>query len=76
MRGRFDSYAKRSPRLDCPHGRTLDLAQTPTRLCALPRERRERIVNWGYALCDAGMRTWVDPQLPEPAGFPFPAVKV
>jgi len=33
---------------------------------------RERIINWGYALCDAGMRAWVDTTLPPPNDFPYP----
>lgn len=71
MRGKFHKYPGRSPKLDCPYERTLPLAETPTRLAAMPRELRERIVNWGYALCDAGMRSFMDPGLTEPAGFPF-----
>ena len=35
-----------------------------------------RLINWGYAICDAGMRTWVEPDAPQPADFPYPAVGV
>ena len=34
---------------------------------------QERLINWGYAACDAGMRAHVDPALPAPGGFPYPA---
>lgn len=57
--------------LPCPRERTLRLARTPTRLARLPRRRRERLVNWGYAACDAALRAHVDPSLPDPAGFPY-----
>jgi NTE family protein len=37
---------------------------------------QERIINWGYAVCDAAIRTHVDPTAPLPAGFPYAAVGV
>jgi NTE family protein len=33
---------------------------------------QEHLINWGYAICDAAMRKWVDPALRAPAGFPYP----
>jgi NTE family protein len=71
MRGDITDYGA-AGKLDCPLERTYDLATTPTRLAKLPRERQRRIINWGYALCDAAVRTWVDPSLPPPVGFPLP----
>lgn len=56
--------------LSCPRDRTLELAATPTRLKRLPDERQERLINWGYAVCDAAMRTYVDKSLPQGA-FPY-----
>ena len=47
-------------------------AATPTRLAAIPEVQRHRIVNWGYAAADSVLRSFVDPALPEPAGFPLP----
>lgn len=35
---------------------TLRLADTPTRLKRLPKERQEQLMNWGYAVCDAAVR--------------------
>ena len=58
--------------LPCPHERTLALADTPTRLRALKDRRQEALINWGYAVCDAAMRRWVDPMLAPPKGFPYP----
>jgi NTE family protein len=62
------------PTLPAAQERTLELAQTPTRLAALPLELRHRLVNWGYAVCDAAMRAHVlpKPPLPPPTEFPFP----
>lgn len=43
----------------CPHEKTMLLADEPTRLGKIPAIRQERIINWGYAVCDAAMRRWV-----------------
>ena len=58
--------------LPCPAALTLALANVPTRLRALDPTTQERLINWGYAVCDAALRTHVDPALPVPPGFPFP----
>lgn len=58
--------------LDCPHDRTMALAQTPTRLKRLDDTSQERLINWGYAVCDAALRKHVEPTLPKPSTFPFP----
>jgi NTE family protein len=58
--------------LPCPFARTLELASTPTRLRRMEPELQERLVNWGYAVCDAALRKHVDPLVPRPAGFPYP----
>jgi NTE family protein len=34
---------------------------------------QERLINWGYAVCDAAMRRHVVPHAVAPAGFPYPA---
>jgi NTE family protein len=62
--------------LPCPLARTTELAQTPTRLKRLDDERQERLINWGYAVCDAALRKHVDPSLAKPADFPYPRVGV
>lgn len=58
--------------LPCPLPRTTELAQVATRLADLSGELQERLINWGYAICDAAMRRWVDPSLPPPVAFPYP----
>src|SRR5262249_6717746 len=57
---------------ECPHATTLTLADVPTRLAALDDALQERLINWGYAICDAAIRRHM---LPRPAGpaprFPY-----
>lgn len=62
--------------LPCPRDRTLLLAEIPTRLAAMPDILQERLINWGYAVCDAGLRRHVDPTLPPPNGFPYPSAGI
>jgi NTE family protein len=57
--------------LPCPFDRTTVLANTKTRLKRLDEITQERLINWGYAVCDAAMRRWVDSTLPKPVTFPY-----
>jgi NTE family protein len=58
--------------LACPAERTAELATIPTRLASMPDDIQERLINWGYAICDAAIRRWFDTNLPAPTGFPYP----
>jgi len=58
--------------LACPYEQTQALAATKTRLESMPDPLQERLINWGYAVCDAAMRRHVDTSSPAPAGFPYP----
>ena len=58
--------------LPCPPDRTLALARTPTRLRRLPSALQERIVNWGYGICDAAVRKHLGSDIGRPLGFPYP----
>jgi NTE family protein len=62
--------------LRCPIDATMKLAETPTRLQAMNDLLQERLINWGYAVCDAALRKYVNPAISAPADFPFPAAKV
>jgi len=62
--------------LPCPFEETLRLAETATRLKKLSDARQMRLINWGYAVCDAAIRAHVDSSLIAPDGFPFPDVAV
>jgi NTE family protein len=58
--------------LDAPYAKTALIASTPTRLKALDSSSQQRLMNWGYSVCDAAIRKHLDPALPAPVGFPFP----
>lgn len=62
--------------LPCPFDRTTRIAGTATRLRRLDEERQEQLINWGYAVADAGLRRYWDPAIAAPAGFPYPAAGV
>lgn len=59
-------------KLPCPHEQTSELADIPTDLAAKDEITQRRLINWGYAICDAGIRSWVEDGLPSPHGFPYP----
>ena len=58
--------------LACPYQKTQELAALPTRLWKFSSQHQERLINWGYAICDAAMRKYVDANLPNNAKFPYP----
>jgi hypothetical protein len=62
--------------LPAPYAATIRLAEIPTRLQRMETVVQERLINWGYAVCDAGLRKHVDTALPAPAGFPYPSAGV
>jgi NTE family protein len=62
--------------LPCPHKQTLVLAETPTRLQKMDSVLQERLINWGYAVTDAAIRTHLTPTAPVPLPIPYPAVGV
>ena len=62
--------------LPCPHDVTLRIAAMPTRLGKMDGAVQERLINWGYAVCDAAMRSHVEPSLSAGGEFPYPATGV
>jgi NTE family protein len=62
--------------LNCPFKATLALANVATRLQRLEADLQERLINWGYAVCDAALRRHVDGSLPAPGGFVYPGAAV
>jgi NTE family protein len=62
--------------LQCPIEQTMALARLSTRLAALDASTRQRLVNWGYAIADAGLRSYADRTRDAPTQFPYPAVGV
>lgn len=61
--------------LPCPREKTAALASTSTRLKGMDTVLQDRLINWGYAVCDAAVRTHVAPS-PPPAGFAYPMAGV
>ena len=49
------------------------LAHVPTRLKALDTGQQGRLINWGYALCDAALRTRAAVSVAAATTFPCPA---
>jgi NTE family protein len=77
VRTRFADYGLSDDPLGCAGRDPSGLAEVPTRLQAMPRDLQERLINWGYAICDAALRRWYLPTLPagsvpaRPPAFPF-----
>ncbi len=61
--------------LPCDHSFTQKLAATPTRLTALDQGLQHQLIDWGYAVCDAAMRTHVVPEAAAPQQSPFGTFK-
>ena len=72
IRTNIDDYALASA-FSCPFARTQELANVPTRLQRMEPELQERLINWGFAVCDAALRRHVEPGLSRPDGLPYPA---
>lgn len=60
-----------APLLQCRAEGIDELARTPTRLKALREKYQERLINWGYASCDASIRSFYDRSIPI-GEFPYP----
>lgn len=58
--------------LPCPFDKTMVLAEIKTRLKRLDADVQERLINWGYAVCDAAMRRHVEPGTTSRPAFPYP----
>ena len=52
---------------------TKRLAEISTRLGKLDEAQQEKLINWGYAICDTAMRRHVVPGTPPPPSLPYPA---
>jgi NTE family protein len=54
----------------------LKLAETPTRLKKLDDLHQERLINWGYVICDTAVRKWVLEGLDPPEELPYPRAEL
>jgi NTE family protein len=62
--------------INCPDEATKKLARVPTRLGKLDQLLQQRLVNWGYAICDTAMRKHVVPGTLPPESYPYPEAAV
>jgi NTE family protein len=76
IRSHVGDYGPPGGSLPCTDEATTRLAHTATRLVQMDDALQERLINWGYAICDVAMRRWVDTTLPAPGGFPYPSAGV
>jgi NTE family protein len=60
-------------KLSCDPAKTDGLKDIRTRLNAFDRTEQESLINWRYALCDAAMRSFIDPTAVRPTSWPCPA---
>jgi NTE family protein len=80
IRTNFADYHLASDPLKCATRNPDPLAAIPTRLEKMPRDVQNRLMNWGYAVCDVALRAHIDAalqaklgiQITAPGGFPFP----
>jgi len=80
IRTDFADYHLPNDPLGCLHRDPEPLAAIPTRLQKMPRDQQNRLMNWGYAICDAALRAHISAELQQklgiaisaPTGFPFP----
>jgi NTE family protein len=80
IRTDFADYKLATDPLKCLTRESAPLAKIPTRLEKMPRDVQNRLMNWGYAICDAALRAHVDAPLRKKLGiqitdtdkFPFP----
>ena len=65
-----------SDTLPCPFEQTTALAKTETDLSKKHEKEQQRLMNWGYAACDAAVRSYLLPDADAPKAFPFPEAGV
>jgi NTE family protein len=79
IRTSFADYKLAEDPLQCATRNPVPLAEIPTRLEAMPQNVQDRLMNWGYAICDAALRAHLDSKLQTklsvkidpPSKFPF-----
>ncbi|WP_422034420.1 patatin-like phospholipase family protein [Reyranella sp.] len=79
IRTHYGDYGLATDPLKCLARNPTSLAEVSTRLERMPRDLQNRLMNWGYAICDAAMRAHLKPdlqaklgiQIVEPVRFPF-----
>ena len=70
IRSDLSGYPLDDP-LPVDRARAERLAATPTRLAAMSPQLQEELINWGYVVCDTGLRSHLQPG-PRPQELPYP----
>jgi NTE family protein len=60
IRTSFTDYKLGDDPLNCATRNPVPLAEIATRLEAMPQNVQDRLMNWGYAICDAALRAHID----------------
>jgi NTE family protein len=71
IRSDVEDFGLEHPIADPSAQQVRALAGVPTRLAALTGETQDRLLNWGYAICDTALRAHIDPDQP-PGRLPYP----
>ena len=58
--------------LDCPFANTKKLACLATRLRKFDDQTQRKLINWGYAVSDLGLRQYVEASMAIESRFPYP----
>ena len=69
IRTDFADYKLAADPLGCAHRNPIPLAEIPTRLERMPRTQQDKLMNWGYAICDAALRAHIDAALSAKLGI-------
>jgi NTE family protein len=62
--------------LDCSFEQTKLLSKLSTRLKRIDQTTQKKLINWGYAVCDASIRQHLYNSLSSPKRFPYSEVKL
>ena len=69
---KYAAYELPDDPLGCANRDPSNLAAIPTRLEAMPAELQNRLINWGYAVCDAALRKHMTAvKIEPPKDFPI-----
>ncbi len=69
---KISAYDEAEHKLAVDNKTTKDISKIGTRLTAFSKKEQALLINWGYALCDAAMRNYVDKNLKISQTLPLP----
>ena len=75
IRSHVQDFGLHDPILIPSEAQVQALAAVRTRLAGLKQTTQERLINWGYVMCDTALRAHIDPTQP-PGKLPYPAAGV